>query len=109
MFTLIEIVSTSEENYFKKFSFFTKFIKKNIESIDDFVDKILFWIQHSFVWNYDMTIQNVIIFIFINLIVSDDVIFNQFFKIRKFFVYDIIVNDDQTCWNDFLWYIYEFH
>ena len=34
---------------------------------------------------------------FINLIVSDDVIFNQFFEILKLLVYDIIVNDDQTC------------
>ena len=33
---------------------------------------------------------------FIDLIVNDDVIFNQFFKIREFFIYDIIVNDDQT-------------
>ena len=41
MFMSIEIVSTSEENYFKKFSFFTKFVKKNIELIDDFVDEIL--------------------------------------------------------------------
>ena len=34
---------------------------------------------------------------FIDLIVSDNVIFNQFFEIRKFLAYDIIVNDDQTC------------
>ena len=34
---------------------------------------------------------------FIDSIVSDDVIFNQFFEIRKFFIYDIIVNNDQTC------------
>ena len=34
---------------------------------------------------------------FINLIVNDNVIFNQFFKIQKLFIYDIIVNDDQTC------------
>ena len=38
---------------------------------------------------------------FINLIVSDDVVFNQFFEVREFFVYDIIVNDDQTCWSGF--------
>ena len=44
-----------------------------------------------------MTIQNVIIFMFINSIVNDDVIFNQSFKIRKFLAYDIIVNNDQTC------------
>ena len=34
---------------------------------------------------------------FIDLIISDDMILNQFFKIRKLFVYDIIVNDDQIC------------
>ena len=34
---------------------------------------------------------------FINSIVNDNVILNQFFEIRKFFVYNIIVNDDQTC------------
>ena len=34
---------------------------------------------------------------FIDLIINDDVILNQFFKIRKLFIYDIIVNDDQTC------------
>ena len=44
----IEIISTFEENYFKKFSFFIKFIKKNIESIDNLVDEILFRIQNSF-------------------------------------------------------------
>ena len=100
--TSIKIVSTFEKNYFKKLSFFMKFVKKNFKSIDDFVDEILFRMQNSLMWNYDMTIQNVIIFMFINLIVSDDVFLNQFFEIRKFLVYDIIVNDDQTCWNDFL-------
>ena len=49
MFILIEVVSTSEENCFKKFSFFTKFVDENIELIDDFVDKILFRMQNSFV------------------------------------------------------------
>ena len=49
MFTSVEIVSTFEKNCFKKFSFFTKFVKKDIESIDDFVDKILFRMQNSFV------------------------------------------------------------
>ena len=34
---------------------------------------------------------------FIDLIISDDVILNQFFKIRKLLVYNIIVNNDQTC------------
>ena len=38
----IEIVLTSEENCFKRFSFFTKFVKKDIELINDFVDEILF-------------------------------------------------------------------
>ena len=33
----------------------------------------------------------------IDSIVNDDVIFNQFFEIRKLFVYNIIVNNDQTC------------
>ena len=33
---------------------------------------------------------------FIDLIVSDDVILNQSFEIRKFFIYDIIINNDQT-------------
>ena len=32
---------------------------------------------------------------FINLIVSNDMIFNQFFKIRKLLIYDIIINNDQ--------------
>ena len=41
MFTSVEIVSTLKKNYFKKFSFFMKFVKKNIESIDDFVNEIL--------------------------------------------------------------------
>ena len=49
MFTSIEIVSTFKEDYFKKLSFFMKLVKKNIESIDDFVDEILFQMQHSFV------------------------------------------------------------
>ena len=39
---LIEIVLTSEKDCFKKLLFFTKFIKKNIKLIDDFVDEILF-------------------------------------------------------------------
>ena len=34
---------------------------------------------------------------FIDLIISDDVICNQFFEIREFLIYDIIVNDDQIC------------
>ena len=46
---------------------------------------------------------------FIDSIVNDDVIFNQFFEIRKFFIYNIIVNDDQIYWNDFLWYIHKFY
>ena len=41
MFTSIEIVLTFEEDRFKKLSFFTKFVKKNIELIDDFIDEIL--------------------------------------------------------------------
>ena len=49
MFMLIKIISTSEENCFKKLSFFTKFVKKNIESIDDFIDEILFRMQNSLV------------------------------------------------------------
>ena len=76
MFTLIKIVLTSKKNCFKKFSFFIKLIKENIKSIDDFVDEILFQMQNLFVWNYNISIQNVIIFIFIDLIVNDNVIFN---------------------------------
>ena len=34
---------------------------------------------------------------FIDSIVNDDVIFNQFFEIQKLFIYNIIVNDDQIC------------
>ena len=49
MFMSIEIVSTSEENCFKKFSFFMKFIDENIKLIDDFVNEILFRMQNSFV------------------------------------------------------------
>ena len=49
MFMLIEIVLTSEENHFKKLSFFTKLVKKNIKSIDDFVDEILLRMQNSLV------------------------------------------------------------
>ena len=49
MFMLIEVVSTSEKNYFKRFLFFTKLVKKNIESIDDFVNEILFRMQNSLV------------------------------------------------------------
>ena len=109
MLTLIEIVSTFEKDCFKRFSFLTKLVRKNIESIDDFVDEILLQMQNSLIWSYDMTIQNMIILMFIDLIVSDDVIFNQFFEIRKFFAYDIIVNNDQTCWSDFLWCIHKFH
>ena len=46
---LIEIVLTFEENCFKKFSFLTKFVKKNIELIDNLVDEILFRMQNSLV------------------------------------------------------------
>ena len=49
MFMLIKIILTSEEDYFKKFLFFTKFVDKNIELIDDFIDEILFQMQNSFV------------------------------------------------------------
>ena len=49
MLTLIEIVSTFEENCFKKFSFFIKLVKKSIKSINDLVDEILFRMQNSFV------------------------------------------------------------
>ena len=49
MFTSIKIILTFEEDYFKKFSFFTKFVKENIKSIDDFVDEILFRMQNSLV------------------------------------------------------------
>ena len=45
----IEIISTSEKNCFKKLSFFTKLIRKNIESINDFIDEILFRMQNSFI------------------------------------------------------------
>ena len=45
----IKIVSTFEENCFKKFSFLTKFVKKNIKLIDDFIDEILLQMQNSFV------------------------------------------------------------
>ena len=48
MFTSIEIILTFEENYFKKFSFFMKLVKKNIKSINDFVDEILFQMQNLF-------------------------------------------------------------
>ena len=34
---------------------------------------------------------------FIDLIINDDVILNQFFEIRRFLVYNIIVNNDQAC------------
>ena len=47
MFTSIEIILTFKENCFKKFSFFTKLIRKNIELIDDFVDEILLRMQNS--------------------------------------------------------------
>ena len=47
MFTSVEIVLMSEENCFKKLSFFIKFVKKNIELIDDFIDEILLRMQNS--------------------------------------------------------------
>ena len=49
MFTSIEVVSTFEENYFKEFSFSTKFIIESIEVINDFVDEMMFRMQNSFV------------------------------------------------------------
>ena len=49
MFILIEIVSTSEKSCFKKFLFFTKFVDESIESIDNFIDEILFRMQYSLV------------------------------------------------------------
>ena len=49
MFTSIEIVLTFEKDCFKKFSFLTKFVKENIESINDFVDEILFQMQNLLV------------------------------------------------------------
>ena len=49
MFTSVEIVLTFKENYFKKFLFFIRFVKKNIESINDFVNEILFRMQNSLV------------------------------------------------------------
>ena len=76
MFTSVEVVSTFKENCFKRFSFLIKFVKENIESIDDFINEILLQMQNSFMCNYDITIQNMIIFMFIDSIVNDDVIFN---------------------------------
>ena len=49
MFMSVEIVLTSEEDCFKQLSFFTKFIKKNIKLIDDFIDEILLQMQNLFV------------------------------------------------------------
>ena len=49
MFMSVEIVLTPEKNCFKKFSFFTKLVKENIESIDDLVDEILLRMQNSLV------------------------------------------------------------
>ena len=49
MFTSIKIVSTFEENYFKKLSFLTKFVKENIKSIDNLINEILFRMQNSLV------------------------------------------------------------
>ena len=49
MLTSVEIVSTFEKGCFKRLLFFTKLVRKDIESIDDFVDEILFRMQNSLV------------------------------------------------------------
>ena len=48
MFMSIKIISTFKENCFKKLLFFIKFIDENIKLINDFINKILFQMQNSF-------------------------------------------------------------
>ena len=49
MLTSVEIVSTSEKDYFKRFSFFTKLVRESIKLIDDFINEILLRMQNSLV------------------------------------------------------------